>query len=248
VITIEQTGTVAVVTLSNGKVNTLDVSFLDELAGRLSEIASSGARAVVVTGEGRAFSAGVDLVQYLDGGGSYTARLIPALAGAFNALFDLPLPTVAAVNGAAIAGGCILVCACDRRILASGARIGATELAVGVAFPAAALEIIRHACGDRAEDVILGAGLHEGAGAVAMGLAHEVVPGEELLARAVETAERMGEMNPAAFRAAKAQLHGPARQRIDANAAAVDAAALEVWCAPETIAAVRAAQERTARR
>jgi len=116
-----------------------------------------------------------------------------------------------------------------------------------VAFPVSALEILRHACGDRAEDVILGAGLHEGVGAVATGLVHEVVPLDGVVARAIEVAEGLGGINPEAFRLAKAQLHRPAMDRI-AAAASVDAAVQRVWTAPETIAAVQASLDRTVRR
>jgi len=246
-ITLHRAGPVAVLSLANGKVNALNLELLEALALRLAEVAATDARAVVITGEGRAFSAGVDLFRYLEGGPAYAERLIPALSAAFIALFELPLPTVAAVNGAAIAGGCIIACACDRRLLAEGARIGATELSVGVAFPVSALEILRHACGDRAEDVILGAGLHEGVGAVATGLVHEVVPLDGVVARAIEVAEGLGGINPEAFRLAKAQLHRPAMDRI-AAAASVDAAVQRVWTAPETIAAVQASLDRTVRR
>ena len=113
-------------------------------------------------GAGRVFSAGVDLRRVLDGGRAYTDRLVPALSAAFTALFAFPGPTVAAINGAAVAGGCVLACACDRRLILSEAPIGASELRVGVPFPVVALEILRHACGDQAEEVILEGQLHQG--------------------------------------------------------------------------------------
>ncbi|HEV7359628.1 MAG TPA: enoyl-CoA hydratase-related protein, partial [Mycobacterium sp.] len=108
------TSSVRVLTLSSGRVNALDVEVLEELAGSVRELQDSGNGPLVVTGAGRVFSAGVDLNRVVDGGRGYTDRLVPALSNAFDALFCFPWPTVAAINGAAIAGGCVLACACDR--------------------------------------------------------------------------------------------------------------------------------------
>ncbi|HYQ35408.1 MAG TPA: enoyl-CoA hydratase/isomerase family protein, partial [Mycobacterium sp.] len=140
-----ETGPVAVrvLTFSSGRVNAQDVELLEELTGAFGELERSGAGALVVTGGGRAFSAGVDLNRVVEGGAGYTDRLIPALSDAFDAMFCYPGPTVAAINGAAIAGGCVLACACDRRLISPDAQIGASEVRVGVPFPAAALEVMR---------------------------------------------------------------------------------------------------------
>ena len=94
-----------VLTLSSGRVNALDVEVLEELAGSVRELQDSANGPLVITGAGRVFSAGVDLNRVVDGGSDYTDRLIPALSNAFDALFCFPWPTVAAINGAAIAGG-----------------------------------------------------------------------------------------------------------------------------------------------
>jgi enoyl-CoA hydratase/carnithine racemase len=248
VISIERIGSVAIVRLANGKVNALDVESLDELTGLLADVGRSDARAALITGQGRVFSAGVDLFRYLDGGAAYAERLLPALSRTFETLFGLPIPTVAAVQGPAIAGGCILACACDVRLLADTAQIGATELSVGVAFPVAAVEILRYACGPHCDGVVLGAGLYQGEAAVDAGLVHELAPADTLFDRAVEAAERLGALNPAAFRLAKAQLHRPVTDRIAADAPSVDAAAARVWGSAETVAAVRASLDRTVRR
>ena len=94
----------------------------------------------------------------VESGPGYVEQPRDGPAATLETLFCFPKPTVAAVNGAAVAGGCILACACDRRLMADGARIGASELAVGVPFPVAALEILSHACGSRTEDLVLAAG------------------------------------------------------------------------------------------
>ncbi|MGV7698263.1 enoyl-CoA hydratase/isomerase family protein [Mycobacterium kansasii] len=196
--------TVQLLTLSSGRVNALDV----ELLGELTDAIRKSQGPLVVTGAGRVFCAGVDLNRVLDGGAGYTDRLIPALSEAFEALFSYPWPTVAAINGAAIAGGCVLACACDRRLISPDAQIGASEVRVGVPFPVAALEVMRYACGDRAEEVLLGGGTFRGSEAVARGLAHAVVD-EGVLEAAVAEAASLGDIPAEAYRHTKIQLRVP---------------------------------------
>src|ERR1700728_4888718 len=129
---VDRHGSVAVLRLDHGKVHALDDVLLGDLVAGLDTVERSDARALVLTAAGRVFSAGVDLQRVLDGGAEYLETMMPALIAAFVRLFSYPLPVVAAVNGPAIAGGCILACAADRRILIEGGRIGASELLVGV--------------------------------------------------------------------------------------------------------------------
>ncbi|MEB3982807.1 enoyl-CoA hydratase/isomerase family protein [Mycobacterium sp. 663a-19] len=245
-IKIQTVGTVRVLALSSGRVNALDVELLEELTAAVRELQGSGAGALVVTGAGRVFCAGVDLNRVLQGGAEYTDRLIPALADAFVALFGYPGPTVAAVNGAAIAGGCVLACACDRRLAGPDAQIGASEARVGVPFPAAALEVVRHACGDHAEEVLLGGRLYRGDDAVARGLAHRVVA-DDLVGAAVAEAADLGEISVDAYRHTKAQLRAPALARIG-EAGAIDREVRELWGAEETRRRIADSLERLRRR
>ena len=213
-IEIQSREAVRVLTFSSGRVNALDVELLAELTTAIREQQKPGVGALVVTGAGRAFSAGVDLARVLEGGAGYADRLIPALSEVFEALFCYPGPTVAAINGPAIAGGCVLACACDRRLISPDAQIGASEVRVGVPFPVAALEIMRYACGDRAEQTLLGGRLYRGAETVALGLAHYVVDGEDLLETAICEASDLSEVPAEAYRHTKAQLRAPALARI----------------------------------
>jgi enoyl-CoA hydratase/carnithine racemase len=250
VIDVERRDGVAIVRLDHGKVHALDDVLLGELLDVLDDVERSGAgpgvRSVVLTATGRVFSAGVDLQKVLDGGATYIEKMMPLLMSAFERLFTFPLPVVAAVNGPAVAGGCILACACDRRLLVEGGRIGASELLVGVAFPVSALEILRWACGDRTEEVVLTGRLYESAEAVRVGLAHEIVAADGLLDRALEVAGELGAVAPGAFRLAKAQLRRPATERIAADAPTVDPDVLALWSSAETTASIRTQLERMA--
>ena len=137
---------IAVLTLTYGKANALDIELCEALAARFVELRNSDAKAVVVTGQGKIFSAGVDLIRLSEGGAAYVRKFLPVLHKLYDAVFYHPKPVVAAINGHAIAGGCVLACCADRRIMANdGGRIGVTELLVGVPFPALAFEIMRHA-------------------------------------------------------------------------------------------------------
>ncbi len=235
--------------LDHGKVNAMDEALLSELVDQFDAVERSDARAVVLTATGRVFSAGVDLQNVVDGGIEYLDRLIPQLASSFGRVFSSPLPVVAAVNGPAVAGGCVLACAGDRRIMAEGARIGASELLVGVPFPVAALEILRWACGDRTEEVVLTGTLYGSEQAVAVGLAHEVVAPDELLERALAVAGELAAIAPDAFRLAKAQLRRPVVERIAADSPIVDPEVRALWSSPDTMASIRAQVERmTSRR
>src|ERR1700734_2048906 len=138
---------VTVLRLQHGKVNALDTELLRAITAAMRDL--DPASAVVITGHGSAFSAGVDLKRIVDGGQPYVREFLPALTETFLAVFNPPGPVVAAVNGHAIAGGCVLAAACDVRLM-SGGRIGLSELSVGVPFPTVALEIMRDAIGPAA--------------------------------------------------------------------------------------------------
>lgn len=245
-IEIQTVGAVRVLALSSGRVNALDVELLEELTTAIRELQGSGAGALVVTGAGRVFCAGVDLNRVLQGGADYTDRLIPALSDAFVAMFCYPGPTVAAINGAAIAGGCVLACACDRRLLSPDAQIGASEVRVGVPFPAAALEVVRYACGDRAEELLLGGRLYRGADAIANGLAHRVIA-DDLIEAAVAEASDLAEISADAYRHTKAQLRAPTLARIS-EAGDIDHEVRQLWGADQTRQRIADSVERLRRR
>jgi enoyl-CoA hydratase/carnithine racemase len=245
-IDVKTVGTVQVLTLSSGPVNAQDVELLEGLTSAVGELQRSDAGALVVTGAGRAFSAGVDLNRVVEGGAGYTDRLVPALSAAFEAMFSYPGPTVAAINGAAIAGGCVLACACDRRLIGPEAQIGAAEVRVGVPFPVAALEVMRYACGDHAEEVLLGGRTYRGPEAVARGLAHRVVA-DDLLDAAVAEASDLGGIPADAYRQTKRQLRAPTTARIRA-AAGIDDEVRQMWGADQTLQRLAAYVERLRRR
>jgi enoyl-CoA hydratase len=233
--------------LAHGKASAMDVELLEALGRELDSLGE--ARAVVLTGTGGIFSAGVDLFRILDGGAAYVERFVPLLSTFVRALFTLPVPVVAAVNGHAIAGGGVMTFAADYRLMAEGnGRIGVPELVVGVPFPAAPLEVVRFAVSpDRIQALVYTGSTVPPADALAQGLVDEVVDADALLPRARKVAAQLASLPPEVFRMTKRTLRAEALARMDA-AAEYDRAALALWSAPETHERIRSYMARIARR
>ena len=231
--------------LAHGKASALDVELLDALRGELDG-AAADVRAVILTGTGPIFSAGVDLFRLTREGADYVRRFLPLLSRCLRALFTFSRPVVAAVNGHAIAGGCVLALVCDARLMAEGAgKIGVPELLVGVPFPAAALEVVRFAVPpDKVQSLINTGRTLSAREALAAGLVDEVVAPEALQARAQELARQLALIPPQAFRLTKQALRAPALERIE-KGEALDREVIEVWAAPATLAHVREYLRRT---
>jgi enoyl-CoA hydratase/carnithine racemase len=234
-------GTVTVLQMTHGKANALDLELCEALTSQLDECQrSSSTQALVLTGTGRMFSAGVDLLRLVDSGASYVRVFLPSVNRLFQTLFAFNKPVVAAVNGHAIAGGCVMVCAADARLMArESGRIGIPELLVGVPFPVVPLEIMRFAAPSQYIQSLAYRGLTLTADeALRHGLVDTVTDPDRLLDEAVAAAEALAALPPSAFTLTKAQLRAPSLQRMS-DGASIDAAVQEVWASAKTLAAIR---------
>jgi enoyl-CoA hydratase len=228
----EELDGVVVVRLDHGKVNALDLELTEAITRTFRALDRGPHRAVVLTGAGGAFSAGVDLWRVLDGGADYVRRFVPSLVAAFEAVFEAGLPVVAAVNGHAIAGGCVLVNCCDHRVMADGrAGIGVPELLVGVPFPLAALEIMRFGTGTaQAREAVLSGRIHRPPQALERGFVDEVTEPGRLMDRALAEARRLASAIPAdTYRTTKRQLRLEVTDRIARHRADSDAEVIRLW-------------------
>ena len=241
-IEVKQAGDVAILQIVHGKANALDVELCEAIAARFKQIEPSSARAVVITGQGRMFCAGVDLIRLTGEGAPYVRKFLPALHKLYQTVFFHPKPVVAAINGHAMAGGCVLACAADRRIMARDAgRIGVTELLVGVPFPPLAFEIMRFASPPRylADGMFTGATFTPDV-AQARGLVDELAEGSAaLLDRSVAAAEALAALSPPTFALTKRQLRQPVTDAMERHGRRVAAAAEEIWTAPKTLDYIR---------
>ncbi len=220
--------------LAHGKVSAFDLELMDALDRELAAAATS-ARALILTGTGSIFSAGVDLFRLTNEGEPYVRRFLPALKRMLETLFTLPIPVVAAVNGHAIAGGCILTAASDYRIMAAGnGRIGAPELLVGVPFPAIALETLRFALpNEHIEELVYLAKTVLPDEALAKGVIDEIAEPSQLIERANAVATTLAAIPARSFAMAKHQLRAPAIERTRQFEIA-DSEAIKVWSANPT--------------
>lgn len=249
-IDVEKIGLVSLLRLAHGKVNALDLELLRELGERLEELERPDTRALVLTGAGSSFSAGVDLWRVLDGGKSYLDEFVPALAEVFRHLYTFPRPVVAAVNGHAIAGGCVLAMACDYRVMARGeGKIGAPELRVGVPFPAIAFEVVRSVVSPSLLTRLVYKGELLGPEeALGSGLLDETAEPDDLLSRSLSVAEELAAIPGDTFAITKRQRQQPVLDRSAGPGVPGPADVGGIWASAEVTAAVRAYMEKTVRR
>ena len=231
----ERTGEVATLRLAHGKASAMDLELCQALIEELQDAEKSDATAVILTGTGSIFSAGVDLFRMTNEGSPYVERFFPALRDSLHALFTFPKPIVAAVNGHAIAGGCLLAAACDYRLMSAG-NIGVPELLVGVPFPAVAIEILKFACGRDAQLLVYSGRTITPDEAKLVGLIDEVVAPDFLHTRAEHVARELAAIDGRNFAITKKQLRG---------ADVADSDVVKMWSAPEVHDHIRGYLEKT---
>lgn len=240
---LERTLTDGILTIrmAHGKASALDLELCLALQNAFEEAAADdGVGAVVLTGTGSIFSAGVDLPRMISAGGDYIQQFVEGLDAALRSVFVFPKPVVAAVNGHAIAGGAILTLACDHRLM-TGGRIGVPELLVGVPFPALALAIVRFAMPrQHLQPMIYFGRTIEAEAAQEIGIIDEIPPPSDLLGRAHAIAQKFAAIPRDAFRLTKRQLREPYLRDASHNAVALVDEIDAVWAMPETHEKIRA--------
>jgi enoyl-CoA hydratase len=200
---------VALVTIDRPEaLNALDVPTLTELRDRLRELAGDeSARAVVLTGAGdRAFVAGAD-IKYMGGLGRDAAKEWGALGHeAARLLEEMPKPTVAAVNGFALGGGCELALGCDLRYASPRARLGQPEIDLGIVPGWGGTQRLARVCGlGVAKELILTGRQVDAEEALRIGLVNAIA--DPVLEHALEVARKLAEKSPLALRVAKRLLN-----------------------------------------
>jgi enoyl-CoA hydratase len=242
---VEHDGMVAVVTLAHPPANAMDAASLNELADVFDRLANDvGVEAAVVIGEGRSFSAGLDLKAIQHSAPEHQEELIEALNRAFLAVYSCPRLVVAAVNGHAIAGGLVLALCCDVRLVADvDLKVGLAEVRVGVPYPVGAIEVVRNELSPpAARRLVLGGELIGADAAVELGVFDRVVPVTSLLASALAAAR--DHHPPVGYARIKAQLRRPAIEATRAALGGRDPLA-RPWLTDETFRAAAAALQRS---
>jgi enoyl-CoA hydratase/carnithine racemase len=239
---VEEDGDVAVVRIDRPPANALDIDLLAEGHQVRERLERAQPGAVVITGTDKFFSAGMDLKLTPNLSTVDQRATVQGINRLFAGWYAFPRPVVAAVNGHAIAGGLILALCADHRVCATEGKLGLTELRAGLAYPVAALAVVRAELSpSTARRLALQAELIEPQLAFALGVVDELVPPAEVLDRALEMARGMAELPRAAYTQVKRQLRGSVLEAIDrALAGGAGDPLLSGWVGAETSGAAQA--------
>jgi 3,2-trans-enoyl-CoA isomerase len=203
---------ITTVTMSRGKVNAMNEAFVDELGIVFRELAADeDTKAVILTGDGKFYSFGFDIPEFMEYSKHDFARYLKKFCAMYAQMFLFPKPVIGAINGHATAGGCILALTCDFRMMVTGkAKIALNELNIGAAIFAGCVGMLKYAVGERnAEKILLTGTLYKAEEALRIGLVDSVTSEETLMAGAKEIAEGFSQKNSDAFRAMKNLLRRP---------------------------------------
>jgi methylglutaconyl-CoA hydratase len=210
---------IATITLNRpDKRNAISYELIDDLISALKQAASSAAQIVILTGAGKAFCSGMDLdnLKQLTGR-THEQNVVDSetMASLFRTLYDFPKPTIAAVNGAAIAGGTGLATLCDFTLAVPEAKFGYTEVRIGFVPGIVSSYLIANVGEKRARDLLLTGRLFDAEEAHKLGLVNEIVAPDQLMPRALQLAAQLMENSPASLRTTKALLSSYTKDQLD---------------------------------
>lgn len=212
-------GSVATITLNRPeKRNAISFELIDDLLRALNEVANSEAIVLIVTGAGKAFSSGMDLdnlKSLLGRSPDQNMQDSRTMVQLFRSLYEFPKVTIAAVNGAAIAGGTGLALLCDFTLAVPDAKFGYTEVRIGFVPAIVSTFLLRQIGEKQARDLLLTGRIFGAEEAARMGLVNEIVPADNLMTRARELAALLMENSSSSLRATKQLLTDHARPELD---------------------------------
>lgn len=224
-IILEQQGEIGILTINREKaLNALNSQVLKELDGALDGLAASDCRCLILTGSGsKAFVAGADIAEMKDltkAEGEAFGKLGNAV---FRKLEQLPIPTIAAVNGFALGGGCELCMSCDIRLASEVAVFGQPETGLGITPGFGGTQRLARTIGiGKAKEILYTCRNMKAPEALACGLVNAVYAPEELMTKAIEMAKRIAGNAPIAVRATKKAVNDGMQVDID-SAIAIEA-------------------------
>ncbi len=228
---------IAEVRLERGKVNALDEQVVDELSSCLRALAADArVRGVLLTGTGKFFSFGFDIPAFMAVPRDAFTRYLGKFTALYRDLFAHPQPVVAAINGHAVAGGCMLATACDLRVMVrDNAKIGLNEIGFGSSLFAGSLELLRFWVGDRrTQEIVYGGALYSAEQASSLGLVEAIVEDPSLLDEARRRVADLAGRSPAAFRSIKRLLHRPTLEAMERREDASIREFVDIWYSDET--------------
>ena len=210
---------IALLTLNRpDKRNAISYELIADLQNALDAVSSSQSQVLIVTGAGKAFCSGMDLDNLKSLIGRSQDQSLEdsrTMAHLFRSIYDFPKPTIAAVNGAAIAGGTAIATICDFTLASPEAKFGYTEVRIGF-VPAIVSNFLLRQVGEKhARDLLLTGRIFDASEALRLGLVNEIVESGHLLPRAYEVARTLMENSPASLRATKELLSQTVNEELD---------------------------------
>ncbi len=247
VIIIERSGPVAIFRFDKPPVNAIDLELVEQCIAAITGLASDPAvGAIVVTGAGRCFSAGLDLRTVPFYSAEQQRRMVLDINRAITLIYGLSMPVVAAINGHAVAGGFVMALANDYRIGTSApCKLGLTESKLGIPFPVTTMELVKSELAPAvARRLTLIGELLEPEEALREGILDELAAPELLLPRALQLATELAAVPRAGYAEIKRELRESALARMEAAVTDEDDPMLAGWIGDEGRAATARLIER----
>ncbi|MHC4428546.1 MAG: enoyl-CoA hydratase/isomerase family protein [Planctomycetota bacterium] len=216
--------------------NAINGELLDDLVaacGRAEE--DPDIRGVMLTGAGKLFCPGLDLIELMELDGPAMEDFLARFTRCLQTLYTFPKPMVARIHGHAVAGGCVLSLTADWRVLCEGAMVGLNEVPIGVPLPFAVTMILRESApSPKIEEVALFGRNYRGEDAVSVGLVHETHAAEGFDEHCRARLEELAAKEDRAFSITKRYLRSPVVERIAAREEALMHEFLDSWFSPST--------------
>ena len=228
--------------LNRPPVNAMSIEVLAELGDTLDGLeADDSVKAIVVSSALGLFSAGLDLKEIKDFTAYEQTALVDGLNSAFNRFYGCKKPVVAAIDGAAVAGGMFFALAADYAVAVEKSRFGLTEIKVGVNFPVAPYEIAKAELSPGSfRRVLLSGRLFKSDAALEMQIIDEIVADDQLLERAVAVAREYAGNPPMAYAAIKHQIRAEPLAKMQSAVDDLNDSTRGGWFTSETTAAIDA--------
>jgi len=210
---------IALLTLNRpDKRNAISYELIADLQKALEAVEKSASQVLIITGAGKAFSSGMDLENLKSLIGRAPEQNVEdsrTMARLFRSIYDFPKPTIAAVNGAAIAGGTGIATICDFTLATQEAKFGYTEVRIGFVPAIVSNFLVRQVGEKHARDLLLTGRIFAADEALRLGLVNEIVDPDRLLPRSYELARTLMENSPASLRATKELLSQTVNEELD---------------------------------
>jgi len=234
---LKESDVLATITLRRAPVNALNEQVLDELKAAFHGVAhDESIKAVVLTGEGSFFSFGFDVPGFMSLPKDDFQSYVSKFSNLTKHIFTFPKPTIAAINGHAVAGGCVLALACDYRITKSEkAKIALNEMTFGSTVFSSVTEILKYAVGSREGEKILYSGkMYSAQDALSVGLVDKVSGEKEFLSDVTQVAQKFAEKDIRAFSSIKKILKQDTLNSINMNEEESILEFVDIWYSDST--------------